>query len=78
MKTYEHFFENTSLNSSFVSDESCRENQNTQLFCQYFFFLKIFENRAFCEIIWKSIVEADRPQTATQHNTAHALCMVDN
>ena len=41
-----------------VSDKRCRENQNT-----HFEFSKfVSENRAFYEITWKNIVEADRPQ----------------
>jgi hypothetical protein len=35
-----------------VSDESCRENQNTKF---------IFQNRAVCEIMWKNTVEPDKP-----------------
>jgi hypothetical protein len=37
----------------------CRENQNTP-----FMFDKLFfpENRAICEIMWKNIVQPDRPQ----------------
>jgi hypothetical protein len=43
-----------------VSDKSCRENQNT-----HFMFRIIFvENRAAYEIMWKNIVEPDRPQVA--------------
>jgi hypothetical protein len=40
-----------------VSDKSCRENQNT-------FFGMIFfpENRAIYVIMWKNIVEPNRPQ----------------
>jgi hypothetical protein len=33
-------------------------------------------NRAVCEIMWKSMVEPDRPQMTIY--TAHALCMLDN
>ena len=40
-----------------VSDESCRENQNT--FCVKYFF---FENRTVYEIMWKNIAEPGRPQ----------------
>jgi hypothetical protein len=54
-----------------VSDESCRENQNT--FCVQELF---FENRAiFYEIMWKNIVEWGRPEMTD--NMAHALCMLD-
>ena len=41
-----------------VSDKSCRENQNTDFVFNNFF---SFENRAVCEIMWKNIVETDRP-----------------
>jgi hypothetical protein len=41
-----------------VSDKHCRENQNT-----YFEFSNfVSENLAIYEIIWKNIVEEDRPQ----------------
>jgi hypothetical protein len=41
-----------------VSDKSCRENQN-----RHFMFNNIFfENRAIYEIMWKNIVQTDRPQ----------------
>jgi len=41
-----------------VSDESCRENQNT-----YFVFSNFFsENRAVYEIMWKNTVELGRTQ----------------
>jgi len=43
-----------------VSDESCRENQNTQFVFNNWFFL--FENRAIYEITWKYAVVPDRPQ----------------
>jgi len=42
-----------------VSDKRYRENQNTDFMLSKFFFL---ENRAGYEIMWKNIVEADRPQ----------------
>jgi hypothetical protein len=42
-----------------VSDKSCRENQNTHLMLNNFFF---FESHAVYEILWKNIVELDRPQ----------------
>jgi len=41
-----------------VSDGSCRENQNTH----YLFSNSVFGNRAVYEIIWKNVVEPDRPQ----------------
>ena len=42
------------------SDKSCREIQNT-----HFMFNNIFsENRVVYEIMWKDMVEPDRPQMA--------------
>jgi hypothetical protein len=41
-----------------VSDKSCRENQNTHFMFNNFF----SENRAICEIMWKNMVQPDRPQ----------------
>jgi hypothetical protein len=41
-----------------VSDKVCSENQNT-FYDQYHF---LIENRASYEIMWKNIVELDRPQ----------------
>jgi hypothetical protein len=41
-----------------VSDERCRENQNTRFVLNSF----VFENLAVYEIIWKNILEPDRPQ----------------
>jgi hypothetical protein len=41
-----------------VSDKSCKENQNTN-----FTFYNFSENRAVYEIMWKNVVEPDRPQT---------------
>jgi hypothetical protein len=43
------------------SDKSCRENQNTHFMLSNFF----SENPAVYEIMWKNIVEPDRPQMAT-------------
>jgi hypothetical protein len=54
-----------------VSDKSCRENQNTHLMFNNFFF---FENRAVYEIMWKKYSEAGQ---ATDDNMAHARCMLD-
>jgi hypothetical protein len=40
-----------------ISDKSCKENQNTR-----FMFSKPFlENRAACWIMWKNILQPDRP-----------------
>ena len=40
-------------------DKICRENQNTRFLFDNFFPL---ENLAVCEIMWKNIVQPDRPQ----------------
>ena len=42
-----------------VSDKRCRENLDTHLVLNNFFFF--FENRAIYETIWKNIVEPDSP-----------------
>jgi len=42
-----------------ISNKICREKQNTHFKLHNFFF---FENRAVCVIMWKNIVEPDRPQ----------------
>jgi len=36
-----------------VSDKTCRESQNTHFIC--------FENNAVYKLMWKNIVEPDRP-----------------
>jgi len=45
-----------------VSDESCWETRNTHFMFSNLF----FENRAVYEIMWKNIVEPDRPQITIQ------------
>ena len=41
-----------------ISDKSCRENKNT-----HFMFNKFFsESGAVYEIMWKNVVQPDRPQ----------------
>ena len=45
-----------------ISDERCRENQNTHFIFKFFF----LENRAVYEIMWKNLVQPDRPQTAVR------------
>ena len=40
-----------------ISGKICGRNKNI-FFVQYF----VFENRAFYEIMWKNVVETDRPQ----------------
>ena len=52
-----------------ISYRTYRENQNTSYAKQLF---KI--NRAVYEIMWKNIVELNRPQN---DNTVHAHCMLD-
>ena len=43
-----------------ISGRNCRENQNTHfIFSNPFFF---FENRPVYEIMWKNIVQPERPQ----------------
>ena len=49
----------------------CGENQNTHFIQQLFF----FQIRAIYEIMWKNIIEPDRPQMTI--NTAHAHCILD-
>ena len=41
-----------------VADKSCNENQNTHLVINNF----SSENRAIYEMVWKNLVELDRPQ----------------
>jgi hypothetical protein len=41
-----------------VLDKRFRENQNTKFILSNFF----LENPAVCEIMWKNIVQLDRPQ----------------
>jgi hypothetical protein len=51
------------------------EKIKNHILCSVIFFP---ENRAVYEIMWKNVVEADRPQMTIQYNKAHALCMLDN
>ena len=44
-----------------VADKSCRENQNTHFVFNTFFFSRL-ENHAVHDIVWKNIVDPDRPQ----------------
>jgi hypothetical protein len=53
-----------------VSGESCIENQDTHFMLNVFF----FENRSVYDIIWKNIVEPDKPQMTTRHMRI-ALCL---
>jgi len=53
-----------------VSDKSCTENQNTHfMFSSYF-----FENRAVYEIVYKNIVQPDRPQMTIWR--MHTACRI--
>jgi len=54
-----------------VLDKSCRENHNTHFVFNNLFF---FGNRAVYEIMWKNVVQPDRPH----NNMGHAHCMLDN
>jgi len=49
-----------------ASDKICRENQNTKFLFDALFFVVY-------KIMWKNIVEPDRPDD----NMAHAHCMLD-
>jgi hypothetical protein len=58
-----------------VSDKSSRENQNTHFVFSNFF----FKSRAVCEIMWKNVVERDRPQmTIWRMRRKDAIYMLDN
>ena len=56
-----YIFQIISLNSSHIKKcfrQTCRENQNT-----HFLFNKLFyENSSIYEVMWKCVVEPDRPQ----------------
>ena len=47
-----------------ISDKSCRENQNSHSTFSNIFFP---ESRAFCEIMWKNVVQPDRPRITIRH-----------
>jgi hypothetical protein len=47
-----------------ISDRSHRETQNT-CFCFHIFFS---ESRAYCDVMWKNMVEPDRLQMTIQHD----------
>jgi hypothetical protein len=49
-----------------VSDKICRENPTTNFMFNGVFF---FEKRAVYEIMWKNVVEADRPQMTIKCGT---------
>jgi len=50
-----------------VSDKSCRENQ------KIFYFLFFPENLTVYEIMWKNMMDPDRPQVTKVHYSASAL-----
>jgi hypothetical protein len=53
-----------------VSEKNCRENENKHFMLSNFF----PKNLAVYEIMWKNVVEPERP---TDDNMAHALCTLD-
>jgi len=53
-----------------ASDKSCREKQNT-FYVQYH--LNFSENCAVIEIMWKNVVELDRPQVLLR---VHFACQI--
>jgi hypothetical protein len=57
-----------------ASGKRCRDNQNTQ-----FVFRKVlFENRVIYEIMWKNIVEQDRPQVIYSKRIAYWIPKATN
>jgi hypothetical protein len=54
-----------------ISDKQCTEKPNTIYMSKNI----LFENRAFYEIMWKNIVQPDRPK---DDNMAQALCVLGN
>ena len=53
-----------------VSGKSCRANQNKHLFSVIFF----SEILAVCEIMWRNVIEPDRPHMAILYKAAHKMC----
>jgi len=53
-----------------VSDKGAEKIKTRILYAVTFYYLEI---RAVCEIMWKNIVQPDRPDD----NKAHAHCMLD-
>jgi len=51
-------FRSVFLRMKNISDNSCKENPNTHFMLHNFF----FENRDVYEIMWKNVVERDKPQ----------------
>jgi len=57
---YDHISLNSSWNEN-ITDKPCEENQNTHF---TFNDISFFENRAAYEIMWKNMLQPDRPQMA--------------
>ena len=66
-----------------ASDKICRQNQNT-----HFMFNNIFsENLAFCELMWKCVLDSDMPQMIirrirnacwiTEATGTHRICITN-
>jgi hypothetical protein len=74
MKTNAHFWQYLAqyfLEWEMFRSKSRTENQHT------FYVQHIFsENLAFYEIVWKNMVQPDRPQMTI--NIAHPHCLLDN
>jgi hypothetical protein len=62
MKTNIHFFISL-LRLRNVTGKRCRENKKKQILCSVTLFF--FENRAVYDIVWKNVVQPDRPQMTT-------------
>ena len=56
-----------------VSDKICIKNENTPIFCPITFFF----SRKSCSL-WDNVEKYCRARQATDDNTAHAHCMLDN
>jgi hypothetical protein len=55
-----------------MPEKVCKENQNTFFMFKHIF----FENRALYEIMWKIMVEPDRPHVT--YDIANAHCLLNN
>ena len=69
-----YVYDNISLNSDSseeVSDESCTENRKTH----FMFNNSSFQSCAVYEIMWKNIVEPDRPHVAIWRMALHDGCL---
>ena len=77
MKTYVHLW---SYLAEYLLERETFQTKvlgklNNIFYIQYFFPPTSPDNRAVYELMWKNMVEMDRPQI-TICNTAHALCML--